>query len=306
MSPEHKGQWAYKYQNSSSIRLTKYTGKYTEDGRIIGSVPATINGIPIVYLDDVFLHDKNIKIAPELPNTVISMSSTFAGCKSLTGDIFIPDSANKLSSLSDTFKNTSKPITMYYNASNTGAAGASVPSNVTKVAINSLEDLENSKPINGVDPEGDIVVEVSSPNGNYSIEAGNELQLQASVSRDDLEYRWVIQDIYDINGQNEYYATIDGEGVVTGIDAGYVVAGLMVKFEDGTEETYGLTLIEITKDGRYGYGSQYLYNLYGGSGGIYTGGLGGSYDVGGWNYGYSSSGSLGSYFTADSVEVDLI
>ena len=314
MSPEHKGQWAYRYANESSIRLSKYTGKYTEDGRIIGSVPATINGIPITHLEGIFQHDKNIKIAPELPNTVVMMSSTFSyatnlqtfpnelpnlttmtytyrGCTSLTGDIMIPDSANKWNSLDNVFQGTSKPITMYYNASNTGAAGTSVPSNVTKVAINSLEDLESSKPIDGVDPEGDIVVEVSSPNGNYSIEVGNELQLQASVSRDDLEYRWVIQDIYDINGQNEYYATIDGEGVVTGIDAGYVVVGLMVKFEDGTEETYGLTLIEVTKDGRYGYGSQYLYDMFGGYGGSYGGG---------WNYGYSSSGSLGSYFTADS------
>lgn len=324
MSPEHKAQWAYRYNNDSNIILSKYTGKYTEDGRIVGSVPATINGIPIKYLDGVFQQDKSIKIAPEFPDTVTSMSYTFSGatnlqrfpnttnnlsnmsgafqvCTSLTGDIFIPDSVNKYPYLDDTFKNTSKPITMYYNASNTYAAGISVPANVTKVAINSMEDLESSKPIDGVTPEGDIVVEITSSNGTYSIEVGNELQLQATVSRNDLEYKWVIQDIYDTNGQDNYYATIDENGRVTGIGAGYVVAGLMVKFEDGTEETYGLTLIEVTKDGRYGYGSQYLYDLYGGYGGSYGGGLGGSYGVGGWNYGYSSSGSLGSYFTAGSA-----
>ena len=314
MSPEHKAQWAYYYQNASSIRLTKYTGKYTADGRIIGSVPATINGIPIVYLDGVFQNNTKIKIAPQLPDTVtimastfyratnlqsiyntpanvVSMSNVFNGCTNLSGDIFIPDSANQWNSLDNTFKDTTKPITVYYNASNTGVRDVSVPSNVTKVAVNSMEDLESSKPIDGVTPEGDIVVEITSSNGNYSIEVGNELQLQATVSRDDLEYRWVIQDLYDTNGQNEYYATIDESGKVTGVGAGYVVAGLMVKFEDGTEETYGLTLIEVTKDGRYGYGRQYLYDMFGGYGGSYGGG---------WNYGYSSSGSLGSYFTANS------
>lgn len=236
-------------------------------------------------MEETFKGCTSLITAPKISINVKNLYSTFMGCTALTGEIIIPDGTTGLYSLFDVLRNTIKPITMFYSTSNIRAASVSVPSNVTKIGLGSIADFENSKPVASESLDGDVIVLVLTTTGDYSVEVGGTLQFQATVNRDDLQYRWVIQDLFDTNGQNQYYASINENGVVTGVEAGYAIVGLMVKFEDNSEHAYGLTLVEITSGGQTGYNGN----------GYYT--VPGSY-VGGWNYGYSSYGSTSTWFTA--------
>lgn len=245
----------------------------------IGDLPASLKN-----MYETFYGCSNLASIGNLPAGLEYMYYAFARCVNLSGEIFIPDSATYINQI---FYKTSKPITMFYNTSNTAAANEIVPANVTKVGIASQEDFENSKPVENEPQDESITVSVSTTTDDYSVEVGETLQFKATVSRGDLQYKWAIQDLFDTNGQDGHFATIDSTGKVTGIEAGYVIVGLMVKFEDDSEHAYGLTLVEVTANGKPGYSGNNYYTIPG------------SY-VGGWNYNYGCSASLGSWFDASS------
>ncbi len=154
----------------NSYSLNKYKGSFV-DGKITGSVPAIINGIPVAAMSSTFESFTDLMQAPDIPDSVIHMNSTFSGCTSLmqvpeipnivrdmeatfsdctnlTGNIFIPKTVIRIS---DIFTNTSMPITMIYSSDNAAAASSTVPANVTKVidsvspVITSVTGVNTSK-----------------------------------------------------------------------------------------------------------------------------------------------------------------
>lgn len=243
----------------------------------------------VTNMQSAFQECTSLVSIPAIPDNVSNLNMTFYKCYALTGEIVIPDKATNLNAI---FAATVQPIKMLYSASNTAAESVIVPSNVTKVKLASQTDYKNSLPVESQPQDENISVSVSTTNGSYSVEVGNTLQFQATVNRSDLQYKWVVQDLFDTNGQANYYATIDSNGVLTGVEAGYAVVGLMVKYTDGTEHAYGLTLVEVTSGGQPGYSGDALIT----NPGSYTGG---------WNYGYAYTGSLGSWFDSTSGGLTL-
>ncbi len=67
--------WNYT-QNGNEYILNRYTGSI-ENGKIIGSVPANINGLPVTKMTDTFNGCTALIQAPEIPSSVTSMRSTF-------------------------------------------------------------------------------------------------------------------------------------------------------------------------------------------------------------------------------------
>ena len=185
----------------------------------------------------------SLKTAPIIPDGVTDIGSMFRNASVLEGDVEIPDSVTHMSGV---FEGTSKPINMIYSSSNTAAANATVPNNVTKVVRGEYSDTSNPSAPEAVSNE--VSVSVKASTDVYTLEVGETLQLEATVSNPDLEYQWIVQDIFDTD-TSAPYATIDNNGLITAVNGpGYVIAGLLVKFEDGTEHGYGMILVEITKD----------------------------------------------------------
>lgn len=234
---------------------------------------------------------------PVIPESVTNLDYTFYNSTVLEGDIVIPDSVNNMINV---FGGTTKPINMIYSADNTVAAEYAAESNVTKVVKSDYD--ESSVPTAG-ETDDSVEVTVKAATDIYKLEVGETLQLEATVSDDTLEYQWIVQDIFDTD-PSAPYATIDKNGLVTATDGpGYVIAGLLVKFTDGTEHGYGMVLIEITKDNTiaavpddFRTGTTSSENPsgvrvpYGGSG-SYNGGFNPSYSYQGT--GYTSYDQLG-------------
>jgi hypothetical protein len=88
--------WNYTLNGNEYI-LNGYTGSIA-NGKIIGSVPATINGLPVTKMIDTFNGCIALVQAPQIPNSVTSMRSTFFGCSSLTQAPVIPDSVKDMNS----------------------------------------------------------------------------------------------------------------------------------------------------------------------------------------------------------------
>lgn len=67
-----------------------YLGTFTENGEIDGRIPQYIKGetddtfIPVTDLTCLFARNENIKVMPDIPNTVINMNNTFLRCINLT------------------------------------------------------------------------------------------------------------------------------------------------------------------------------------------------------------------------------
>lgn len=67
-----------------------YLGTFTENGEIDGRIPQYIKGetddtfIPVTDLTYLFARNENIKVMPDIPNTVINMNNTFLRCINLT------------------------------------------------------------------------------------------------------------------------------------------------------------------------------------------------------------------------------
>ena len=67
-----------------------YLGTFTENGKIDGMIPQYIKGetddtfIPVTDLTYLFARNENIKVMPDIPNTVINMNNTFLRCINLT------------------------------------------------------------------------------------------------------------------------------------------------------------------------------------------------------------------------------
>ena len=85
--PTASGQWW-----SSSA----YLGEFDEEGRIIGEIPQCIKNnsdgkwYEVSYVS--FANEERLKIAPELPDSITNMTSTFYGCINLMTVPIIPSS----------------------------------------------------------------------------------------------------------------------------------------------------------------------------------------------------------------------
>ena len=97
-------------------RSAGYLGNYTDDGRIIGTVPAYIsedggnNYISVTSMVHTFYDCDDLIIAPEIANTVTNMYVTFYQASNLTtAPTNIPDS---VTNLSYTFLNCEKLVTI--------------------------------------------------------------------------------------------------------------------------------------------------------------------------------------------------
>lgn len=88
--------WNYTKSGNEYI-LNRYTGGIV-NGRIIGCVPANINGLPVTKMIDTFIGCTELIQAPEIPTSVTTMRSTFFGCSSLTQAPIIPDSVTDMNS----------------------------------------------------------------------------------------------------------------------------------------------------------------------------------------------------------------
>lgn len=108
----------------SSYANPSYSNKDIIDGKIQGSIPQYIkidgkDGIyTVTKLTGTFYNCKDLKIAPEIPNTVVDMSQAFDGCESLTTAPEIPSSLTRMfgtfrscTSLTGVVKINSKNIT---------------------------------------------------------------------------------------------------------------------------------------------------------------------------------------------------
>lgn len=261
------------------------------------NVPTIPSNVKTMY--GAFYGCTSLEIAPIIPDGVTDIRYIFFNASVLEGDVEIPDSVTQMEGA---FGSTNKPINMIYSSSNTVAASATVPDNVNKVVKGEYSDTTNPSA-----PEADsdeVSVSVKASTDVYTLEVGETLQLEATVSNPDLEYQWIVQDIFDTD-TSAPYATIDSNGLLTAVDGpGYVIAGLLVKFEDDTEHGYGMILVEITKDktiaaipNDFRTGTTSSSNPtgitvpYGGSG-SYNGGYNPSYSF--QSTGYTTADQLGS------------
>lgn len=261
------------------------------------NVPTIPSSVKTMY--GAFYGCTSLEIAPIIPDGVTDIRYIFFNASVLEGDVEIPDSVTQMEGA---FGSTNKPINMIYSSSNTVAASATVPDNVNKVVKGEYSDTTNPSA-----PEADsdeVSVSVKASTDVYTLEVGETLQLEATVSNPDLEYQWIVQDIFDTD-TSAPYATIDSNGLLTAVDGpGYVIAGLLVRFEDDTEHGYGMILVEITKDktiaaipNDFRTGTTSSSNPtgitvpYGGSG-SYNGGYNPSYSF--QSTGYTTADQLGS------------
>ncbi len=80
---------AVKEENWLEVKMG-YLGTFTENGEIDGRIPQYIKGetddtfIPVTDLTCLFARNENIKVMPDIPNTVINMNNTFLRCINLT------------------------------------------------------------------------------------------------------------------------------------------------------------------------------------------------------------------------------
>ena len=90
--------WNYT-ANGDAYSLNEYKGSIV-DGKIVGCVPATINGEPVTVMTRTFTTCQSLTQAPELPNGVITLNNTFVNCIGLTQ---APEVPNSVKSMSGTF-----------------------------------------------------------------------------------------------------------------------------------------------------------------------------------------------------------
>ena len=101
--------------SGNSGRHTGYKGGYTDDGRIIGSIPIYIsmdngdNFVPVTSLVHSFYNCTELKVAPNIPYTVEDMGVTFYMCTNLEIASDIPTS---VTSMHYTFSNCTELTSM--------------------------------------------------------------------------------------------------------------------------------------------------------------------------------------------------
>ena len=78
-----------------SYSLSEYKGSFV-DGKIIGSVPATINGKLVTAMISTFSGCTGLTQAPIIPSSVTDMASTFSDCTGLTQAPIIPSSVTNM------------------------------------------------------------------------------------------------------------------------------------------------------------------------------------------------------------------
>ena len=94
MTDEEISYWQYT-KSGGEIILSRYTGSIVE-GKIVGCVPATINGKPVTKMSGTFNGCTNLTTAPTIPSSVTNMYCTFNGCTNLTTAPVIPSSVTSM------------------------------------------------------------------------------------------------------------------------------------------------------------------------------------------------------------------
>lgn len=75
--------WTYSF-NQYNAKLTGYIGTYSEPGgEIDGKVPQVINGVDVISMPQTFLNATDLKVIPDIPNTVEEFFATFRSCSNL-------------------------------------------------------------------------------------------------------------------------------------------------------------------------------------------------------------------------------
>ncbi|WP_054750288.1 leucine-rich repeat protein, partial [Ruminiclostridium josui] len=87
--------WNYS-SNGNYYTLIGYKGSI-KDGKIEGSVPAIINGLPLKAMYNTFRDCTGLTQAPEIPNSVTNMSFTFYNCIGLKQAPEIPEGVTDMS-----------------------------------------------------------------------------------------------------------------------------------------------------------------------------------------------------------------
>jgi hypothetical protein len=227
----------------------------------------------------------SLKSFPVLPDSVTGMMATFLNCASITGIIKIPagiTSTDKFST--NTFGGTTKPILLLYTSSQSSILSKVNYSNITTLLVPSNIGYNNSLPKNIMDTDTRVVVDIESLTGAYELSKGQELNFTATVSNPALQYKWVVQDLYDINSEFDYNASIDSTGKLNALRDGFVAVGLKVKFPDNTEHVYGAKVVKITNDGVQPVTAPFVSIKPGDT-------------LASWNDSYSIAGSVGQYFS---------
>lgn len=91
-----------------SMATIGYLGTFTENGEIDGVIPQYIKGktdsifIPVTDLTYLFARSENMKVMPEIPNTVTNMNNTFLRCINLMSLSKIPA---RVTNMESTFAN---------------------------------------------------------------------------------------------------------------------------------------------------------------------------------------------------------
>ncbi|PYG86553.1 Calx-beta domain-containing protein [Ruminiclostridium sufflavum DSM 19573] len=88
------GLWDFT-ADGNTYSLNGYKGNIV-DGKIIGSLPATINGNPVTVMSNTFKGCTDLTQAPELPNSVTNMEYAFSGCKGLMQAPQLPDGVTNM------------------------------------------------------------------------------------------------------------------------------------------------------------------------------------------------------------------
>lgn len=90
--------------NETDIKDKGYKGGYTEEGKIIGTIPEYIKTstdgeyIPVTSLYHTFYEDSNLKVMPLLPSTTKSLWSSFIRCPNLSVVTPMPDTVIEMQS----------------------------------------------------------------------------------------------------------------------------------------------------------------------------------------------------------------
>ena len=101
---DYKNVWVLKTGNDVETDYedrVAYIGDI-DDGKIVGKVPEYIYSVndatflPVVRMDSTFEDMTELKVAPEIPNSVTSMVETFSGCTGLTTAPEIPGSVTRM------------------------------------------------------------------------------------------------------------------------------------------------------------------------------------------------------------------
>ena len=95
MTAEEAGYWNFGL-TGDGWGITSYSGPIV-DGKIVGCIPAIVNGKEVKSISETLKGNKSLLIAPELPSSLKTLAYAFKGCSNLTKAPVIPNGVTNLS-----------------------------------------------------------------------------------------------------------------------------------------------------------------------------------------------------------------